>query len=364
MLVKNPEKEKKIKLILEDGTVLEGFSFGAKKSVAGEVVFNTGMFGYPESLTDPSCKGQILVLTYPLIGSYGVPPEATVENKMPKFFESGRVQVEGLVVSDYSHAHSHWNASKSLSEWLIENDKPAIYGIDTRMIAKKIREKGTMLGKIIYSEDISFEDPNKRNLAAEVSIKEPVVYGGGKKTVMLVDCGVKNSVIRCFLERGAKVIRVPWDYPFHNGEHNYDCLFISNGPGNPYMCTKTIENVRIAMQNEDAIFGIGLGNQILALAAGAGISRIKYGHRGQNQPCVEEGTKRCYVTLQNHGFAVNPETLPDGWERWFTNANDMTNEGIKHCKKPWMSVQFHPAGIDTGFLFDRFLELAEKNARD
>ena len=368
MLIENPEKETKIKLILEDGSVFEGFSFGAKKSVAGEVVFNTGMVGYPESLTDPSYRGQILTLTFPLIGNYGVPSEKIIEDKMKKFFESKEIQIEGLIVSDYSHTYSHWNAAKSLADWLIENDKPAIYGIDTRALTKKLRENGTMLGKIIYYKDVEFDDPDKRNLVAEVSIKEPIVYGEGSPTIMVVDCGIKNNIIRCFLKRGAKVIRVPWDYPFHNGEYKYDGLFVSNGPGDPKLCKQTIDNLKIAMGKNDTIFGICLGNQLLALAAGADTYKLKYGHRSQNQPCVEEGTRRCYITSQNHGFAVNGETLPEGWLPWFTNANDNTNEGIRHCKKPWMSVQFHPEAtcgpVDTEFLFDKFLDMVKKNGRD
>jgi carbamoyl-phosphate synthase small subunit len=368
MLIENPEKETKIKLVLEDGTVLEGYSFGAKKSAAGEVVFNTGMVGYPESLTDPSYKGQILALTYPLVGNYGVPSEKITENQMKKFFESKEIQIEGLIVSDYSHNYHHWNAAKSLADWLIENDKPAIYGIDTRALTKKLREKGTMLGKIVYYEDIEFDDPNKRNLVSEVSIKEPVVYGeGGSPTIMAIDCGIKNNIIRCLLKRGAKVIRVPWDYPIHNGKHEFSGLFISNGPGDPKMCRQTIENIKTAMEKNYVVFGICLGNQLLALAAGADTYKLKYGHRSQNQPCVEEGTRRCYITSQNHGFAVNAETLPDGWQPWFTNANDNTNEGIRHSSRPWMSVQFHPEAtcgpVDTEFLFDKFLELVKENGR-
>ncbi len=368
MQVKNTN-EKKIKLVLEDGTVLEGFSFGAEKSAAGEVVFNTGMVGYPESMTDPSYRGQILVLTFPLIGNYGVPSEEKVEDNMKKLFESEKMQIEGLIVSDYSHVHSHWNAAKSLSKWLIENNKPAIYGIDTRALTKKLRENGTMLGKIIYEDDIEFDDPNKRNLVAEVSVKEPIIYGeGGSPSIIAVDCGIKNNIIRCLLERGAKVIRVPWDYPINNGEFKYDGLFLSNGPGDPKMCQKTIENIKMAIQKGAVIFGICMGNQLLALAAGADTYKLKYGHRSQNQPCAEEGTKRCYITPQNHGFAVDSKTLPQGWEPWFTNANDGTNEGIRHAENPWMSIQFHPEAacgpVDTEFLFDNFLNLIKKKMKN
>lgn len=365
MSIENYEKEARIKLVLEDNSVFEGYSFGAKRSAAGEVVFNTGMVGYPESMTDPSYKGQILTFTYPLIGNYGVPSEKIIENNLMKFLESDKIQVEGIIVSDYSHQYNHWNAVKSLADWLIENNKPAVYGIDTRMLTKKLREKGTMLGKIIYDDDVRFNDPNKVNLVAEVSIKEPVVYGNGKTTVMVVDCGIKNNIIRCFVKRGVKVIRVPWSYPFHNGEFKYDGLFISNGPGDPKMCKETIENLKIAMERKDKIFGICLGNQLLALAAGADTYKLKYGHRSQNQPCLEVGTRRCYITSQNHGFAVNNKTLPSGWKPWFVNANDNTNEGIMHMKMPWMSVQFHPEAscgpVDTEFLFDKFVKQIKKD---
>lgn len=354
------EKEKRIKLVLEDGSVFYGISFGADKSIAGEVVFNTGMVGYPESLTDPSYKGQILVLTYPLIGNYGVPSKE-IENNLLKFFESDKIQVLGLVVSDYSHKYHHWNAEKSLGEWLKEHGIPGLYGIDTRALTKKLREKGTMLGKVIYEDELEFDDPNKKNLVDDVSIKKPMIYGNDKTRVMLIDCGVKNNIIRCFLKRDATVIRVPWDYDIHDGKYEYDGLFISNGPGDPKMCKKTIDNVKKAMEKDISVFGICLGNQILGLAAGANTYKLKYGHRSQNQPCVENGTVRCFITSQNHGFAVDSESLPEEWEPWFINANDDTNEGIRHKTKPFFSVQFHPEAscgpVDTEFLFDKFLEI-------
>ncbi len=351
----------KAKLILKNGAEFEGFSFGAGCSVSGEVVFNTGMVGYPEALTDPSYKGQILVMTYPLVGNYGVPGKV-LEGGISKNFESEKIQVQALVISGYSSRYSHWNAEKSLGEWLKEEDIPAIYGVDTRALTKVLREKGVMLGKIIIDGGITgdganFYDPNTIDIVKEVSIGKPVAYNkGGKKRVVLIDCGVKNNIIRNLIKRNLEVLRVPYDYNFLN--EKYDGLLISNGPGDPKMCKKAIEHVRMAMQRDIPIFGICLGNQILGLAAGGDTYKLKYGHRSQNQPCILKGTKRCFITTQNHGFAVNMKTLSSEWEELFVNANDGTNEGIKHKKKPFFSVQFHPEStpgpVDTEYLFDEF----------
>src|SRR3989344_4223678 len=329
----------KAKLVLEDGTVLVGTSFGAPNSSAGEVVLNTGMVGFPESMADPSYQGQILVCTYPLIGNYGVPAQIKSMG-MAKYFESERMQISGLVVADYSDNYSHWASVRSLSEWLIEQGIPAITGIDTRYLTKKLRTKGVMLGKIVVDRNIDFYDPNKLNLVDKVSIKKPVLYKSGKKKVVLVDCGAKNNIIRSLLRRKVSVLRVPWNYPFE--DLKCDGITISNGPGNPKMCKETINSIRAVMKEETPIFGICLGNQLLALAAGADTYKLKFGHRSQNQPCIEVGTKRCYITSQNHGFAVNPKKLSSQWKQWFVNANDKTNEGIKHKSKPFYSVQFHP----------------------
>ncbi|MAG08315.1 carbamoyl phosphate synthase small subunit [Candidatus Woesearchaeota archaeon] len=352
------QKRAKVKLVLEDGSIFHGFSFGAEKSAAGEVVFNTGMVGYPESMTDPSYKGQILVLTYPLIGNYGVPKDEK-EDGLLKYFESDKIQAQALIVSDYSKEHNHWNASRSLSDWMKEFDVPGIYGIDTRELTKKLREKGTMLGKVVYDDnDIELEDPNKRNLVSEVSIKEPITYNKeGDKRIVLVDCGAKNNIIRSLVKRNCCVIRVPWDYDFHSLE--FDGVLVSNGPGDPKMCKETINNIKRCIEKDIPTFGICLGNQLLALAAGADTYKLKYGHRSQNQPCVEVGTKKCYITSQNHGFAADTKTLPDEWEPWFVNLNDDTNEGIRHKTKPFFSIQFHPehfpGPVDTNFLFDKFI---------
>lgn len=347
------------RLLLEDGSVFEGCAFGFRRPIAGEVVFNTGMVGYPEALTDPSYKGQILVLTYPLIGNYGVPGEH-FRNGLTATFESNRIQISGLIVSQVSMNHNHWSATKSLAQWLDEDGIPALSGIDTRAVTKRLRQKGTMLGKILISgEDLPFHDPNTENLVSLVSPKRPIRHEAGKRRIVLIDCGSKHGIIRSLLERGLTVIRVPWDYNFLL--EDFDGVIISNGPGDPKMCVETVTYVRQAMERNYPIFGICLGHQILALAAGADTYKLKFGHRGQNQPCIQLGTNRCYITSQNHGYAVNVQTLPAGWEPWFTNANDGTNEGIRHCSQPFMSVQFHPEAapgpVDTKFLFDEFLRM-------
>lgn len=360
-------------LILQDGSCFKGTSFGADVSISGEVVFNTGMVGYPESFTDPSYAGQILVLTYPLIGNYGVPAADKDSFGISKNFESDKIQIQALVVSEYSKEYSHYTATKSLAIWLKENNIPAICNVDTRALTKKLREHGVMLGKIIMKKDsskkIKFDDPNLRNLVAEVSIKEPVVYKNkpDSKKVILVDCGAKNNILRSLLARGLTVIKVPWDYDFMSGEYEIDGIMLSNGPGNPKMCTSTISNIKKAISKKIPIFGICLGNQLLALAAGADTYKLKYGHRSQNQPCYEVGTKRCYVTSQNHGFAVDEKKLPAGWLPWMRNANDQTNEGIMHKSGLFSSVQYHPEHMcgptDNEYLFDRFVELITKKSK-
>jgi carbamoyl-phosphate synthase small subunit len=353
---------KKIKLWLEDGTEIEGKSFGAETSVAGEVVFNTAMTGYPESLTDPSYKGQILVLTYPLVGNYGVPVK-DIENEMLRFFESDSLHISALVISDYTEEFSHWNAEKSLGDWLKEHNSPGIFDVDTRSLTKILREKGSMLGKIIFDgKDVEIYDPNQENLVAQVSSGTKEVYGSGKYKILLVDCGVKFNIIRYLLERDTTVIRVPWDYDFVNEE--YDGLFISNGPGDPKKCDITINNLSKSFKNDKPIFGICLGNQLMGLASGADTYKLKYGHRSHNQPVLHAGTQRAYITSQNHGFAIDQETLGKDWEPLFVNLNDNTNEGIKHKSKPFFSVQFHPEAssgpTDTEFLFDDFMDLVKK----
>lgn len=358
-------KEKRnIILQLEDGTEFNGKSFGYEKSISGEVVFNTAMTGYPESLTDPSYKGQILVLTYPLVGNYGV-PGAKKENDMYKYYESYALHISGLIISDYTEEYSHWNAQKSLGNWLKEFNIPGIYGIDTRRLTKILREKGTMLGKMIYqNQDIELYDPNKENLVSQVSIKEKQVFGNGKYKIVLIDCGVKYNIVRNLIKRDATVFMVPWDYDYSNEQ--FDGLFISNGPGDPKQCGLTIEHLKNAFQNEKPIYGICLGNQLMALASGADTYKLKYGHRSHNQPVIQVGTNSAYITSQNHGFATDNNTLSGDWEPLFINLNDETNEGIKHKSKPFFSSQFHPEAssgpTDTEFLFDMFMDTVKKYA--
>ncbi|WP_255491081.1 glutamine-hydrolyzing carbamoyl-phosphate synthase small subunit [Dysgonomonas sp. 520] len=351
--------DKPVRLILDDGTIFEGRSFGAETPAAGEVVFNTAMVGYPESLTDPSYLGQILTVTFPLVGNYGV-PENTFTNGISNFYESEKIQVRGLIISDYSHEYSHWNAQKSLGEWLKESGVPGIYGIDTRELTKLLREKGSMKGKIVFADEneIDFIDPNLENQVAKASCKEVITYGNGEKRVVLIDCGVKHNILRCLLKRDITLIRVPWDYDISQIE--YDGLFISNGPGNPDFCEITVQNIRKAMQNDKPICGICMGNQLLSKAGGATTYKLKYGHRSHNQPVRMVGTERCFITSQNHGFAVSNASLGEEWEPLFLNLNDGTNEGIKHKTKPFFSAQFHPEAAsgptDTDFLFDLFIE--------
>ena len=350
------------KLLFSDGTSFDGYSFGAPTGTDGEIVFATGMVGYPEMMTDPSFKGQILTMTYPLVGNYGV-------GKGP--FESKKIQIQALVVQDYSFEYSHATAIKSLDEWMKEESIPGIYDIDTRAVTKKIREEGVMLGQIVIDRQqakVVIEDPNKRNLVAEVSIQriktvKPKKGKGGK--IIAIDCGMKENIMRSLVARNVEVKRVPWDYDFRN--EDWDGLFISNGPGNPIMADKTIEYLRDALQTNKPIFGICLGSQIMGLAAGAKTYKLKYGHRAQNQPCIDIDTGKCYLTTQNHGFAVRKNTIPKEWKLWFTNANDNSVEGIRHRKKPHFSVQFHPEATpgpeDTAFLFDYFIDLVKKKKK-
>lgn len=355
-----------VTLILDDGSRFHGKSFGYEEPVAGEVVFNTAMVGYPESLTDPSYAGQLMVLTYPLVGNYGVPPFTKDEFGIEKFMESDKIHVKGLIVCDYSEQYSHWNAVESLSDWLKREHVPGITGIDTRELTKVLREHGVMMGKIIFDDEpdnIPEADYAGVNFVEKVSCKEVIRYneGADRKKVVLVDCGVKNNIIRCLIRRGVEVIRVPWDYDFNNLE--YDGLFLANGPGDPDTCEAAVVNIRKAMAQETTkpIWGICMGNQLLSKAAGARIYKLKYGHRSYNQPVRMVGTNKCFVTSQNHGYAVDKNTLGSDWKEWFINMNDGSNEGVIHVSKPWRSVQFHPEAhggpVDAEFLFDDFIKM-------
>jgi carbamoyl-phosphate synthase small subunit len=374
---KYPLETEKAVLVLEDDSTFFGHGFGATKKVSGEIVFSTSMVGYPESLTDPSYKGQILTFTYPLIGNYGV-PSYDLENGVPRYFESENIKARGLVIHELCKNPYHWASTKTLDEWLKNEDVPGIYGIDTRKLTKKLRVKGVMLGILqvceegeepnlekLLKEVKTIQDPNSINLVKEVTIKEPVRYEvGGNKVAVLIDCGIKHGILRTLLKQGMDVIRVPYDFSAEQIlEYKPDGVIISNGPGNPKQCTETIESVRELVEEDIPIMGICLGTQILALALGGDTYKLKYGHRSQNQTVIDLETKRCYITTQNHGYAANRDSLKGtGLEVWFMNANDKTVEGVKHKSKPTFAFQWHPEAspgpYDTKFLFDKFLKLA------
>lgn len=356
-------------LVLADGAVFPGRSFGAPVEADGEVVFTTGMVGYTESLTDPSYRGQILVFTYPLIGNYGVPPRVE-QDGIPTQFESGQIQVRGMVTARYCAEPSHHDVSMSLGDWLIDRGVPGIEGVDTRALTQHLRHHGVISGRIVRASDLEtartapVPQADLSTVLSEVSVVAPKVIrpaaGQAGPTVAVLDCGTKNNILRALLARGAGVVQVPWNMDPHQCGEPIDGVLISNGPGDPIDAAPTVNTVRALIDRGTPTFGICFGNQILGLAAGAITYKLKWGHRGQNQPCVDLDTGRCYITSQNHGYSVDESTLPDGWEPWFRNANDQTNEGIRHRSGPFSAVQFHPEAHpgpeDMGFLIDRFLE--------
>ena len=352
-----------VTLVLSDGTKFQGKSFGYDAPVAGEVVFNTAMMGYPESLTDPSYAGQLLTMTFPLVGNYGVPPFTIEKNGIPTFMESDRIYASAIIVSDYTEEYSHWNGVESLASWLKREHVPGITGIDTRELTKVLREHGVMMGKILFDDEpdnIPEADYEGVNFVDLVSTKEIIHYneGAGKKAI-LVDCGVKANIIRSLINRGVEVIRVPWNYDYTGMQ--YDGLFLANGPGDPDVCNDAVEVIRKQMNmSKKPICGVCMGNQLLSKAAGATIYKLKYGHRGHNQPVRMVGTEKCYITSQNHGYAVDATTLGTDWKELFVNMNDGSNEGICHKENPWFTSQFHPEAcsgpVDTDFMFDKFVE--------
>ena len=358
-----------VQLLLEDGTTIAGLPFGQTGQVAGEVVFNTAMTGYVEALTDPSYRGQILVLTYPLVGNYGVPamrPAGSLDGP----FESGRIQVQGLIVQNHVQAHSHHAADRSLGEWLESEGVPGLTGVDTRALTQKLREQGTMRGWLV-PDGIDLQEAQRAAASVDmreevfrlVAPPEPVKCGSGRPSVLLVDVGAKDNIVRSLLRRGAGVTRAPWHADIAAMAEQHDAVLIGNGPGDPKHLHPLIEKVRrLLALGRTPVFGVCLGNQILALAAGADTGKLPYGHRGVNQPVQDLLTRRCFITSQNHGYAVRDESLPPDWEPWFVNLNDGTNEGVRARFNPYMGVQFHPEASpgpeDTGFLFDEFLRLA------
>jgi len=375
------------RLVLEDGTVFEGRSFGAPVPSAGEVVFTTGMVGYPEALTDPSYRGQILSFTYPSLGNYGVPdyprgahrpdratdragaadaPAQGPPDVLPgRPWESDRIHASGVVCASYSEEFSHHTARHSLGDWLRASGIAGLTGIDTRALTKRIRTRGSLLGRIEIDGRPApgFVDPNRRNLVAEVSTPKVRRYGRGTPLVLL-DCGRKNNQVRMLVDRGAEVRVVPWDHPLATRPRDYAGVVLSNGPGDPSLVVDAVRTVERLVRQRVPVLGICLGHQILALAAGARTFKMKFGHRAHNQPCVDTRTGRCYQTSQNHGFAVDGASLPRGWKPWFVNANDGTNEGLRHERAPIRSVQFHPEAAPgpagTEWILDEFLAEARR----
>ena len=352
-----------VTLVLQDGTKFHGKSFGYDAPVAGEVVFNTAMMGYPESLTDPSYAGQLVTLTFPLVGNYGVPPFTFTADGLPTFMESDHIHASAVIVSDYSEQYSHWNAHESLADWLKREHVPGITGIDTRELTKVLREHGVMMGQIIFDDEpnnIPQAQYEGVNFVDRVSCKDIIKYNeGAGKRVFLVDCGVKANIIRNLIERGLEVVRVPWNYDYTGME--FDGLFLGNGPGDPDLCQEAVDILRQQMnKSRKPICGICMGNQLMAKAGGANIYKLKYGHRSHNQPVRMVGTDKCYVTSQNHGYAVDASTLDKDWSELFVNMNDGSNEGVRHNTNPWFTSQFHPEAcsgpVDTLFMFDLFVE--------
>jgi len=352
-----------VTLVLQDGTKFHGKSFGYDAPVAGEVVFNPAMMGYPESLTDPSYAGQLVTLTFPLVGNYGVPPFTFTADGLPTFMESDHIHASAVIVSDYSEQYSHWNAHESLADWLKREHVPGITGIDTRELTKVLREHGVMMGQIIFDDEpdnIPQAQYEGVNFVDRVSCKDIIKYNeGAGKRVVLVDCGVKANIIRNLIERGLEVVRVPWNYDYTGME--FDGLFLGNGPGDPDLCQEAVDILRQQMnKSRKPICGICMGNQLMAKAGGANIYKLKYGHRSHNQPVRMVGTDKCYVTSQNHGYAVDASTLDKDWSELFVNMNDGSNEGVRHNTNPWFTSQFHPEAcsgpVDTLFMFDLFVE--------
>ncbi len=363
------------KLMLEDGSVFDGVGFGYPSEIAGEVVFNTGMVGYTETLTDPSYRGQILCLTYPLVGNYGVPSfDVKDEYGLPKFFESDNIQIKGLLIHDLSDIASHWSCTKTLDQWLYDEKIPGIYGIDTRELTKKLRVNGVMMGAVVVSEKPIDNSHLKKvlenakyeglNFMPEVSTTEPREYGDkSRDCIVVLDTGVKYSIIRNIIRTGYRVIRLPWDATYEQiMYYNPKGVVISNGPGDPKVCTETVKTAIKLINASTPTLGICLGNQILALAGGADTYKLKFGHRGQNKPCIDRRTNQVYVTSQNHGYGIDPKTLSKtGFKVWFENADDDTIEGIEHATKPIIAVQFHPEAspgpYDCMYVFDRFKQV-------
>jgi carbamoyl-phosphate synthase small subunit len=351
-----------MKLVLADGTCFSGRPFGAPREVRGEVVFNTGLTGYVETLTDPSYRGQILVMTYPLQGNYGVPAGP---------FESGHIQVQGLVVTHYSSRPNHHTSVRTLGQWLRAEGVPAIEGVDTRTLTRRLREHGTMDGYLLLHEgdadlaaaEARAHEVDMTRVVDLVAPGEIVTCPGGDLRILVIDTGAKENIVRSLQSRGATVVRAPHHTRWEPTLADVDGVMLTNGPGDPKLLSGLVERVRGVLAAGLPTFGICLGHQLLARAAGADTYKLKYGHRSHNQPVMELVSRRAYVTSQNHGYAV-ADALPTDWEPWFSNLNDGTNEGIRHRYRPFRSVQFHPEAAagprDTAFLFDEFIRMVSE----
>lgn len=341
------------KLVLASGHVFTGLGFKwQKNNVFGEVVFNTGMTGYEETLTDPSYCGQILTFTYPLIGNYGV------SNK--EYWESNKIHLEGVVCQTIYDTPTHYAKTTTFLNWLEQNQIPLLTVIDTRALTKVLRNYGVINGVIVFDDSIPtiFQDYMSTNLVAKVSMSNIETFGSGKYKIVLVDCGMKQSILNNLLKFDVSVKVVPFDYDY--SQENYDGVFLSNGPGDPKQCTKTIEVLNKVLMGNKPVYGICLGSQLMGLASGANTYKLRFGHRGQNQPCIDIESKKCYLTSQNHGYAIDESTLPIDWVVSFRHLNDHTIAGIRHKTKPFAAVQFHPEAApgpeETGYFFKQFIQ--------
>ncbi|KAI8905837.1 class I glutamine amidotransferase-like protein [Gorgonomyces haynaldii] len=355
-------------LKIKNGPQFKAKSFGAPVSVSGELVFTTSLVGYTESMTDPSYHGQILCFTQPLIGNYGVPSKILDQFGLYKHFESGKIQVKGIVVNDYATKYSHWNAVQSLAEWCQSENIPAFSHVDTRAIVSFLRDKGTTLAQMTVEDqqDVPVPDYQLTNMVARVSPKEIQVYNAGAPIkIALLNFGAKENIIRCLAKQGCEVTSFPWNTDLVPYMDSFDGVFLSNGPGDPANVTEAVQNVRRVLESEmnkkipTPIFGICMGHQLLGLAAGFSSYKLPFGNRGHNQPCLDLIKGGCVMTSQNHGYCLDDSKLPEGWIPFFRNANDKSNEGICHATKPFASVQFHPEAMggpeDTQYLFEDFV---------